>query len=273
MIAKALRAAELTPEQRRLVMEIRDRNDERMRGLGRRLIDQRRQLVTALDEPTPNVERARVALRELSATIAEQVVARTSVELELFKLLTPEQRRRVRAFREAQGKARDRAPADAHSGEDLGGEGGPQDDSDVLAGDLEDESPPPAARAGGQLRERRADGARRLRPLLELDLKPEQRRALRELRREHGSRMRGASTGFRDARRALAEALLADTIDAERVNRLGAELARHEVERTRIRFEVEARLLSILTPDQIRRYRELRRQRRAGTAARGLDRP
>jgi Spy/CpxP family protein refolding chaperone len=97
------------------------------------------------------------------------------------------------------------------------------------------------------------------------------------MRRQHGPAIRSLGANLRETRRALTEALLADSVDVAHVKRLGADLGRHEAERVMLRFEIEAGVLSILTPDQAREYRELRRERREGMtrrpAARGLDRP
>jgi Spy/CpxP family protein refolding chaperone len=263
LIARALQGADLSPEQRRAMAEIRDRHDARMRGLGRKLIEQRRVLVDALEEPVPNVAGARAVLNDLSATTAEQIAARTEVELELFRILTPEQRSRVRAMRDAHVGARGGPPVDEPPEER------PEvEEEDPLAG-AEHEDAPAARRRGA---------ARATRSLFALDLAPEQRQRLRELRRQLVPAMRSAGAKIRGTRRALGEALLADALDAERVRALGAELGRGEAERTKLRFEAEAGILSILTPEQTRRYRELRRARREGAAgarrgARGLDTP
>jgi Spy/CpxP family protein refolding chaperone len=280
LIVRALRAANLTPEQRRRVGEIRDRNDVRMRGFGRKLIDQRRRLVDALEEPTPNVPKARGILGELTTTIGEQVSARTEVELELFRLLTPQQRANVRAFRDAQlekgrrardgglgrGNSADRGgqtPADTPEDADL-----PLGDPDVIDGPR-----PPTSAQQAQPDTQAPSGNQRLRPMQVLELSLEQRRKLREMRRQHGPTLRSLTMRFRETRQALGDALLADTIDSDLVKRLGTEVGRLEAERAKMRFEVEVGLLSILTPDQVRRYRELRRERRNGAAAQDLDRP
>jgi Spy/CpxP family protein refolding chaperone len=285
MIVRALRAANLTAEQRRQVGEIRDRHDVRIRGFGRKLIDQRRRLVDALEEPTPNVTRARSILGELTTTIGEQVAARTDVELELFRLLTSEQRASVRAFRAAQfdkgGRAREGGLGRGNPA-DRGRQADPDssEETDLPLGDSSVVDDPPAASTNPSTQQptntRPSANNPRVRPMLALELTLDQRRKLREMRRQQGPDLRALTARFRDARRALGDALLADTIDPNLVKRLGTEVGRLEAERAKTRFEVEVGLLSILTPDQIRRYRELRLERRnagASGPAQGLDRP
>jgi len=271
-----LRAAQLTPAQRKSILDIRNRHDAQMRGFGRRIIDKRRELVDALEESTPNVERARVALRELSATIAEQVAARTIIELEVFRLLTSEQRARVRAFRDEQAKAklRGRAGAAEVAPHD---DAEPESDDDPLASEDGARTPDDARDAGNTRAPRTRDRAQRVRPLVEIDFTPDQRAKIRELRRRQMPALRAVVGRFRETRQALTETLLASTIDEDRVKQLGVELGRLEADRTRLRFDAEVSLLSLMTPDQIRQYRELQRDRRraadARPADRGLDTP
>jgi Spy/CpxP family protein refolding chaperone len=259
-----------------------------MRGYGRRLLDQRRQLVDALEEPVPNIARARVLLADLNETIGAQVAARTEVELEILQVLTPEQRSRVRAFRDTKREERGRTKPGARERRDR------STPADTEVEDLPDEPEPPARgatesappgettvpadSAPGRSGAEPGGASPGIRPMQALGLSQEQRQKIRELRRQHGPSMRALVTRIRETRKSLGDGLVSDTIDAERVKKLGVDLGRLEAERARLRFEVEVGFISILTPDQTRRYRELRSERRrtgapARRAARGLDRP
>jgi Spy/CpxP family protein refolding chaperone len=206
-------------------------------------------------------------MNDLATTVAEQVTARTEVELEVFRVLTPEQRARVRALRDEHLGGR------AGAGRRAGGPSPLLDDEDSQ------DAPGQSAATSAPLPEGSQDDAPAdVRPLRALDLTPEQWSRVRELRRRFGPLVRALGPNLRETRRALADALLADEIDASRVKELGVTLGRHEADRVRLRFDIEAGIVSILTPEQARQYRERRRHRRQRTSAErppapALDRP
>jgi Spy/CpxP family protein refolding chaperone len=90
-------------------------------------------------------------------------------------------------------------------------------------------------------------------------LTPEQQLRMRQLRRQRGPEMRGLTMRFRQTQRAIDDALLADKVDADLVRRLAEEIGRIETERETARFEIEAGIRQILTPEQAALLRESRR--------------
>jgi Spy/CpxP family protein refolding chaperone len=150
---------------------------------------------------------------------------------------------------------RDRARGDA----ELGGE--PENataEDDVDANEADPGVEPNAAPES----RRDARGGRRMsrRGMIpSLELTTEQQTKLREARRGRAPRLRELNQGLRDAQRAVDDALLADAIDTALVERLAAELGRAEVEREIARFELDAAMISILTPEQAAIVRAARR--------------
>lgn len=125
-----------------------------------------------------------------------------------------------------------------------------------------------AARAGAQQdgaaqdeREtRREEAARgRLDWLRELNLTPEQLAQIREIRRESERDIRAAARRLNEARRALDEAIYAEASDERLIERRAQEFAVALAEMTRLRALTELKVRRVLTDEQLKTFRELRR--------------
>ena len=104
----------------------------------------------------------------------------------------------------------------------------------------------PAARGGNLMRR--------------LNLSPEQRLRLREIRRQGEPETRELARRVRLARRALDEAVYADAADEALVEQRARELAAAQAALIRLRASTELKVRGVLTPEQLRAFRELRRQ-------------
>jgi Spy/CpxP family protein refolding chaperone len=243
-IGRALRALNLTPEQRRNVLAVRDRNDGRLRALGRRTLDGRRRVEESLYGATPDVDSARAAARDLSAAAAERARVRTRIEAEVLQVLTPEQRGRLRAVRAERRSARSAGPpADALPAEPERGE----------ENELVEPEAAPARRGAA-------------RAFAALGLGQDQRAQLRALRRRLMPVVRDLNHRHREAQAAVDDALLQEAMEMPRIEELAAELGRIESERVMRRFEVEAGVRSILTAEQAARFLAGRRAARRPAA-------
>jgi Spy/CpxP family protein refolding chaperone len=106
--------------------------------------------------------------------------------------------------------------------------------------------------------------------LAELGLSRDQIQQIRRINQERRPEMMRAQRRLREANRALDMAIYADSpSDAEFQTRL-AEFRTAQSEIARLRFESELAVRKILTPDQLIRFRELRRK---FAEARQADRP
>ena len=260
LIARGLRTVNLTRDQRRAIRDIRDRNDPRMREFGRRMLDGRRQVDELLFAERSDLDRARGHAREMSRLAGERIKVRTLIELDVFVVLTPEQRASLRRMRDG-NREQMRGALRERDAEAPGPAAAPPPDVP------EDEDPPPLddgpeavedrPEAAPDRRGQRAGGG----PggvLARMSLSPEQQQRFRRLRRQHAPRMRELSARFRQTQRAIDDALMADTIDAGLVRRLADEIGRLESERELARFETEAAIREILTPEQAALMRESR---------------
>lgn len=127
---------------------------------------------------------------------------------------------------------------------------------------------PPPARAG--------DGGL----LMRLNLTPEQRGRLRQIRRQSEPEARALGRRLREARRALDEAVYSDHVDESVVEQRTRELAEAQAAVVRLRAQTELRVRRVLTPEQLQTFRGLRQealrqrllQRRRDPEARRADR-
>jgi Spy/CpxP family protein refolding chaperone len=258
ILARALRRLDLSPAQRRAMRDVRARYDARMREIGRGFLDGLQRIDEFLFADTPQVDRAREVASELSKLSGERATTRTIVELEVFQLLTPQQRAELRRQRDDALAARGGATvAPAATGEgsvadDL--DGGADDDE---ADDLDGARAAPTGRSLG-FAPKRIERPRAGDVLARMALSAEQQGRLRQLRRQRGPTMRQAASRLRAAQRAIDDALLADRLDPVVVRRLAEELGRAESERAMARFETEAAIRSILTRDQAALLRQSR---------------
>ena len=93
-----------------------------------------------------------------------------------------------------------------------------------------------------------------------LNLTPEQRRRLREIRSQGEPEARGLARRVRLARRALDEAIYADASDEALVEQRVRELSDAQAALLRLRALTELKVGRILTPEQLQAFRELRRR-------------
>ena len=117
------------------------------------------------------------------------------------------------------------------------------------------DGPPPA---DGPQNERADD--RRPNLLAELGLSPEQLQQIRRMNQERRPAIRDARLKMGEAARNLDMAIYADVVSDEDVKSRLKDFQAAEAELSRLRFESELAVRKILTPEQLVRFRELRRQ-------------
>jgi len=96
--------------------------------------------------------------------------------------------------------------------------------------------------------------------LEQLGLTPDQVREIRQLNKQRKPAMEGAKLRVVNANRDLDAAIYADNVDEAQVNAQLAELQIAQADVARIRFTNELAIRRILTPEQLGRFRDLRRQ-------------
>jgi Spy/CpxP family protein refolding chaperone len=114
---------------------------------------------------------------------------------------------------------------------------------------------PTPARRGGV--ERPARGGNLMR---RLNLTPEQRLKLREIRSQGEPETRVLTRRVRLARRALDEAIYSDAVEDALVEQRARELAAAQTALVRLRAATELKVRRVLTAEQLQTFRELRRQ-------------
>jgi Spy/CpxP family protein refolding chaperone len=130
-----------------------------------------------------------------------------------------------------------------------------------------------------------ADQADDSRPNLfaELGLSPDQLNQIRRINRERRPRMIDARRALGEAQRNLDMAIYADIVSEPDVQARIKEFQSAEAELARVRFESELSIRKVLTPEQLVRFREIRRrfaeerrrngnQRRMNRRGRGIPR-
>jgi Spy/CpxP family protein refolding chaperone len=124
--------------------------------------------------------------------------------------------------------------------------------------------PPPVAPAEREAqegrRQTRQSGPDQLELMRALNLTPEQRARVAEIRRETEERARLNNVRLRRARRALEEAIYAEEADDSAIEARTREVAEAEAARARSRAEAELKVRRVLRPEQLGTFRELRRQ-------------
>jgi len=115
---------------------------------------------------------------------------------------------------------------------------------------------PESEAAAPPLQRRRAERAL----LRRLNLTPEQRASLREIRRQSEPEARALARRLNQARRALDEAVYSDETDEAAVERRARELAEAQAAVVRLRALTELRVRRVLTPEQLQTFRALRRE-------------
>ena len=94
----------------------------------------------------------------------------------------------------------------------------------------------------------------------ELGLSPDQRQQIRRIRQEGRPRMIEARMALGEAQRKLDMAIYADTLNESEVQVRLREFHTAEAELARLRFESELSIRKVLTPEQLVRFRDIRRQ-------------
>jgi Spy/CpxP family protein refolding chaperone len=94
----------------------------------------------------------------------------------------------------------------------------------------------------------------------ELGLSPEQRQQIRRINQERRPRMIEARMALGEAQRKLDMAIYADGLNEADVQTRLREFQRAEAELARLRFESELSIRKVLTPEQLVRFRDIRRQ-------------
>lgn len=104
------------------------------------------------------------------------------------------------------------------------------------------------------------DAQRRPNLLQELGLTQEQRQQIRRLNAEKQPMMREAQMRLRQANRNLDQAIYADNVDETEIQTRLKEAQLAQAEVTKIRALTELAVRKILTPEQLVKFREVRRQ-------------
>jgi Spy/CpxP family protein refolding chaperone len=102
--------------------------------------------------------------------------------------------------------------------------------------------------------------ARSLNLMQRLNLSREQRQQLREIRRQSEAEVRAHTRRVRLARRALDEAIYADSVDDALIEQRSRELTAAQSELIRLRASTELKVRRVLTSEQLQLFRTLRRQ-------------
>ena len=108
--------------------------------------------------------------------------------------------------------------------------------------------------------QRQRPGGRGLNLMQRLNLSREQRQRLREIRQQSEPEARELARRVRLARRALDEAIYADATDEALVERRSRELSQAQSALTNLRASTELKVRRVLTDEQLRLFRNLRRQ-------------
>ncbi len=120
----------------------------------------------------------------------------------------------------------------------------------------QEEGPPPPGAPQGPRPGRRGDGLL----LMKLNLTPEQRGRLRQIRRQSEPEARSLGRRLREAHRALDEAVYSDNVDESIVEQRTRELTEAQAALVRLRAQTELRVRRVLTPEQLQTFRGLRRE-------------
>ncbi|MCA1631547.1 MAG: Spy/CpxP family protein refolding chaperone [Acidobacteria bacterium] len=121
--------------------------------------------------------------------------------------------------------------------------------------------PAPALdRASQEQQQQTQAGADQLELMRALNLTPEQRALIAKIRRETEEQTRLDNVRVRRARRALEEAIYAETADESLIETRSREVAEAEAARARTRAGAELKVRRVLKPEQLGTFRELRRQ-------------
>jgi Spy/CpxP family protein refolding chaperone len=93
-----------------------------------------------------------------------------------------------------------------------------------------------------------------------LNLTPEQRARIAEIRRATEQQSQQITQQLRRSRRALERAIYAENADETTIQQRAKDVADAEAARVRMRADAELKVRRVLTPEQFATFRELRRQ-------------
>jgi Spy/CpxP family protein refolding chaperone len=122
------------------------------------------------------------------------------------------------------------------------------------------QSAPTPDRAAQEQQQQSQAGADQLELMRALNLSPEQRARIAEIRRETEEQTRLNNVRVRRARRALEEAIYAEHADETVIETRSREVAEAVAARVRTRADAELKVRRVLKPEQLETFRELRRQ-------------
>ena len=105
-----------------------------------------------------------------------------------------------------------------------------------------------------------ANQAKRPGLLAQLDLTSEQVQQIRQINQQNRQEMRAANQRMRETNRNLDAAIYADSADESEIQMRVKEFNAARAEVIRIRTNIEFSVRQVLTPEQLVRFREIRRQ-------------
>lgn len=103
-------------------------------------------------------------------------------------------------------------------------------------------------------------GERRPNLMLELGLSPEQVKQMREINRQRRPKMEAAQITLREANRALDNAIYSDRVNEEEVTQKLGDYQAAQSSVAKLRADSELSVRKILTPEQLVKFREIRRR-------------
>lgn len=95
-------------------------------------------------------------------------------------------------------------------------------------------------------------------PLRELDLTDAQREQVKAIMESHRDAQQSIGDRMRTARQALQEAITADTLDESAIKAHATEIGAIEADAALLQAKVHAEVTAILTPEQVKKWKELR---------------
>jgi Spy/CpxP family protein refolding chaperone len=119
---------------------------------------------------------------------------------------------------------------------------------------------PPAVDTQSQQQQSQPSNQDRLELIRTLNLTPEQRARIAEIRQETEAQAQQITIRLRRARRALEQAIYAEHADESVIQQRTKDVADAEAARVQMRSEAELKVRRVLTPEQFATFRELRRQ-------------
>jgi Spy/CpxP family protein refolding chaperone len=96
--------------------------------------------------------------------------------------------------------------------------------------------------------------------LRQLNLSPEQIGQMQEIQRENGPQARTLNQRLNQARRALDQAIYADTLDEALIRQRARDVSEAQAALVYLRAQTELRVRRVLTPEQLQTFRNLRQQ-------------